>query len=242
MLVSLSRSALAAPFLVLLACSRWASDAAPNDGLPGKESSRVMAHADLAAAIKRHLVAVDFPEIEVKVEPWGEDVSRIAVYFISASFSDLYPEQRFHRLIHALPEEFVEQHLAGSVWFELAPGERPEELLYADEEEVASIEPDVMRVLEVSGFFAALEDAMAPADTTVVREPCHGDFRISKRILTEKGIHRHDEVDMIADVHHVLMSKGAYCDCEILLNAHKSSRIAKELWQKYSEETKQREE
>lgn len=110
------------------------------------------------------------------------------------------------------------------MWFELAPGERLEDLRYMDEEAVASMEPEVMRTLEQSGFFAALEEAMNPEDPAVEREPCHGDFRISQRILAAKGFQLRGQTDRMTDAFHVLMSKGAYCDCEVLLNVYEGSR------------------
>jgi Protein of unknown function (DUF2695) len=236
------RRALAAPILALLAFCPWVSGATPDQDLPDKEGTPMKELAELATAIRNQLMAVGFPETEVKVEPWREDPSRKAVSFISASFTGLYPEQRFHRLIHALPDDFVSQHLSGSVWFELAPGERPEDLWYADEDEVASVAPGVMRALEESGFFAALDDVMSPADSAAEREGCHGDFQISKRILAQRQIPQLGDLDMTVAAHHVFMSKGAFCDCEILLNVYQNSRMARELRQTLSEQMERREE
>ena len=86
----------------------------------------------------------------MKVEPWKEDPSRIVVYFVAESFADLYPKQRFHWLIQALPYDFVQQLLSGSVWFELAPGERPKDLPYLDEETIAGWTPFL--TIQTSGY------------------------------------------------------------------------------------------
>lgn len=203
-----------------------------------------MTHAELAAAIKSHLLSV-FPNIQVKVEPWDGNTSRIAVYVIDEAFAGLYPRQRFHYLIHSLPADFVEEHLSQSEWFELAPGESPEDLRVYDELDddlIESIATDVMETLEKTGFFTALDDVMAPEDGTLEREPCHGDFRITKRILGRifDAFQLNAEIDMVADVCHVLMFKGAYCDCEVLSNVYEGSRVGRRVWRKLSDEKVER--
>ena len=194
-----------------------------------EESEQTMTHAQLAVAIKGHL-ASSYPEIQVRVEPWEQDPSRTAIYFVDQKFSALYPQQRYHYLIHNIPDDFFEQHLSDSVWFELASSEKPEDLRYPDEEVIESIALDVIGLLEKSGFFAALDDIMAPECGNKEGEPCHGDFRITKRVLAAKGFREQGEVDEVFDVCHVLMSKGAFCDCEVLYNAHEGSRMAARYW------------
>ncbi len=189
-----------------------------------------MVNAELATAIKEHLASA-YPNIQVTVEPWREDPSRTAVYFVEEKFSVLYPRQRYHYLIHNIPDGFYREHLSEAVWFELAPGEKPEELRYPDEELMESIAPDVIGLLEKTGFFIALDDLMAPEDATQEGEPCHGDFRLTKRVLTSKGFREQGRVDQVFDACHVLMNKGAFCDCEVLYNVHKGSRLAARYWQ-----------
>jgi hypothetical protein len=41
---------------------------------------------------------------------------------------------------------------------------------------------------------------------------------------------------MAADACHVLMFKGAYCDCEVLFNVYEGSRLGGGVWRKLSEE------
>jgi Protein of unknown function (DUF2695) len=232
---------LAVSLVALSACSRWQGDADPNDPLERKELTQVMTHDELAAAIKSQLVAAEFPETQVKVETWKEDPSRTAVYFTSESFANLYPEQRAHWVVQALPNDFLQQHLSGSLWFELAPGERPEDLLYPDAEVIEEIEPDVLKILQDIGYFTALDDAMAPQNASVQREECRGDFRITKRLLAARGLKQEGEVDMVFDACHVLMHKGAYCDCEVLYKVYPESRLGTKTWQKAHEELKKTE-
>ena len=201
----------------------------------GRGSIEKMTDAELATAIKEHL-ASSYPDIHVRVAPWHEDPSRTAVYFEEETFSVLYPQQRHHYLIHNIPDDFFKEHLSESVWFELAPGEKPEDLRYPDEELMESVAPDVMGLLEQSGFFVALDGLMAPEDATLEGEPCHGDFRITKRILASKGFRKQGGVDEVFDVCHVLMTRGAFCDCEVLYNAHAGSRLAARHWQRRAKE------
>src|SRR5688572_18607505 len=88
-----------------------------------------------------------YPGIEIRIEPYADDRSRTAVSFRHARFADLYPQQRFHYLSNLIPAAFIDEHLSGMVWMELAPGESPGDLRYPDAELIEEIAPDVMRVL-----------------------------------------------------------------------------------------------
>jgi hypothetical protein len=83
--------------------------------------------------VKRFLTD-SYPNIQVRVEPWRGDPSRLAVYFTEEKFVHLYPAQRYHYLVHLIPDEYYNAHLKNAVWFELAPGEDPGQLQYPDEE------------------------------------------------------------------------------------------------------------
>jgi hypothetical protein len=174
----------------------------------------------------RGFVRQAYPQMEVRVEPWSEDPSRAAVYFVDPQFGVLYPAQRYHYLRHLIPADYYDRHLADTEWFELAPGERPEDLEYPDAELIADITPDVMRCLTGARVFEALDDALCPADPGRVRQRCHGDYRHARSVLLARGF-REDE---LFDVFHVLMARGGYCDCEILYNAVETSRLAAEYW------------
>jgi Protein of unknown function (DUF2695) len=175
----------------------------------------------------REFVRRAYPNIEVWVEPWTGDPTRPALYFREAQFAALYPMQRYHYLRHLIPADYHERHLTDSEWFELAPGEHPDDLEYPDSELIADITPDVMRSLWGAGVFEALDDRLCPVDTSLPRKECHGDYRHARTVLLARGF-REDE---LFDVFHVLMERGGYCDCEILLNAVESSRLKTEYWQ-----------
>lgn len=188
-----------------------------------------MRHDELAAAIKQQL-AHSYPNITVEVRPWDKDPSRAAIYFTEEKFAVLYPYQRYHYLIHAISQEFYQQYLTRSVWFELAPGEEPDDLEYPDEEIIKEITPDVLEVLRKSRFFEALDDKMSPENNAISPEPCHGDFRLTKQILEERGFSRRSEIDEVSDICHTLMFQGAYCDCEVLYNVAEESRLKAKYW------------
>jgi Protein of unknown function (DUF2695) len=180
----------------------------------------------------RNFVRRAYPNIQVRVEPWTDDPTRPAVYFTEAQFASLYPAQRYHYLRHLIPEDYYERHLADSEWFELAPGERPEDLEYPDSALIADITPDVMRCLFGAGIFEALDDVLCPADPREPRRPCYGDYRLARAALLARGFRDHE----LFDVFHVLMARGGYCDCEILYNAVELSRLKAEYWRARAEE------
>lgn len=182
---------------------------------------------DILAFVRRA-----YPNIEVRVEPWTADPKRPAIYFTETQFATLYPAQRYHYLRNLIPADYYDRHLTDSEWFELAPGERPEDLEYPDAELIADIDPDVMRCLAGARFFQALDNVLCPADGSHPRQPCHGDYRHARGALLALGF-REDE---LFDVFHVLMARGGYCDCEILFNAAEGSRLKAEYWRARAEE------
>jgi hypothetical protein len=168
-----------------------------------------------------------YPGIEIWTEPYADDPSRTAIFFRHPSFAALYPQQRYHRLIHHIPQAFFDEHLANTVWYEMAPGESPQDLQWPDEELIADIEPDVMMVLEKSGFPRALDLAFCPRFPWQRAAQCHGDYRVSKSLLPKHGFAPEEHFD----VFHVLMARGGWCDCEILYNAVEESRLKARHWQ-----------
>ena len=112
-----------------------------------------------------------YPEIQVRVELSADDPTKAAIYFVDPKFASLYPLQRYHYLSHLIPADYRESHLEGSVWFELAPGEKPEDLCYPDEELIAGITSDVLGCLTGAGFFASLDDALCPVDPNALVPP-----------------------------------------------------------------------
>ena len=177
--------------------------------------------ADIRGFVRRA-----YPHIEVRLEPWAADPTRPAVYFTEAQFAALYPAQRYHYLRHLIPGDYYERYLSNAEWFELAPGERPEDLEYPDPELITDITPDVMRCLAGGRVFEALDDVLCPADPSQARQRCHGDYRHARAVLQAR---RFRDAEFF-DVFHVLMARGGYCDCEILYNAVGVSRLKDEYW------------
>ena len=144
------------------------------------------------------------------------------IYFTEEKFKDLYPKQRYHYLIHKIPEEFFELHLKNSFWIELAPGESPGDLDYHDDETIESIKESILSILLKVGFVTQLDNQFSSGVDT-----CFGDFRHSKKILAELGFADKEEQ---FDIFHVLMNEGGYCDCEILFNVFRESEYSKQYW------------
>jgi len=160
-----------------------------------------------------------YPDINIQI---GEtDDGRRSIHFVSEKFKELFPRQRYHYLAHLIPAEFHEQYLAQTVWFELAPGEVPADLDYHHEETIEEIKDIIFKVLDAIDFAAKLNASLMPEAAR-----CEGDFRHSKKILSD--LHFSDEEQF--DVFHVLMSEGGYCYCEILYNIFRDSEFAKKYW------------
>jgi hypothetical protein len=172
-----------------------------------------------------------YPDMQVRAEPWPEDPSRTALYFVDSRFALIYPAQRYHYLTHLIPADYQEKYMADSVWFELAPDEKPQDLQYPDEELIADVTPDVMKCVSATRFFEALDDEMCPPDGSAARAICWGDYRASRPILLGRGFTEEE----LFDLFHVLMAQGGYCDCEILFNVAKESRFAAEYWRARAE-------
>jgi hypothetical protein len=170
-----------------------------------------------------------YPTIEIEVAPWDRDPARLAVRFVEPSFAGLYLLQRYHQLVHLIPAELRDRELSNAVWFELAPGERPEDLRHPDEELTEDIAEAVLAVLARQRAFEALDDLLCPTDPAQQAEKCAGDFRLMRGIVQALG---HDE-DAQFDIFHVLMASGGFCDCEILANAAGPSRFKSSAWRSH---------
>jgi hypothetical protein len=108
-----------------------------------------------------------YPDMEIRVEPWADDPSQLAIYFLETKFALLYPQQRWHYLHHLIPAEFQDRYLSTSLWFELAPGESRRDLVYSDEEVVANITEPIMTILNKTSFFGTLDESIhAPRESS----------------------------------------------------------------------------
>jgi hypothetical protein len=182
----------------------------------------------------RGFVRDSYPDMVVRAEYWGQDPSRIALFFIDERFRNLYRRQRYHYLVHLIPKEYFDSTLADTEWFELTPDQSPDSVDDdPDEDFIASITPDVIGALQKSHFFAALDELFLPKGSTVQQHTCSGEFRHAKRALKLCGFEESDW----SDVFHVLMGQGAFCDCEILFNAADESRLRAQYWKRRLHET-----
>jgi len=166
--------------------------------------------ADFQAKLAK-LLTGKFPGLTVEVghnERWD----RTSVTVRWSGFDDLLPEERFHRIFHAVPEDFYEEHLRGCVWFELGSNESVESFLELPRSDsVGDKEPKVVRKLTKAGFFEALAEELGAEPTAV----CGGELSTVRRILSARGFSK----PALHDALLVLMRNGAFCDCEVLFNA-----------------------
>ncbi|RME36294.1 MAG: hypothetical protein D6788_11885 [Planctomycetota bacterium] len=170
--------------------------------MPGKRTNATL-EADLSA-----LLADRFPGMEITVghsERWNAP----CVTFRWAGFAELLPEERFQRLATVIPEPFRRERMAGYVWLELAPEETVDAFLKLPRsEDVVERAGGIYADLSRSGFFDALEEALAPSPD----KRCGGDFTASVRILEEKGF----APERIVDARLLFIHHGVYCDCQVL--------------------------
>jgi len=161
-----------------------------------------------------------YPDIKIEVKD-NADKTR-SIFFTADKFKYLYPKQRYHYLVHLIPSDFYQDYLENTAWFELAPGENADDLDYHDEETIEEIKETILSVLNDKTDFVSLLDN----EFSYNAGQCFGDFRHSKRILTDKDFSDSDQFDIF----HVLMNKGAFCDCEILYNVFRESEYSKRYW------------
>lgn len=160
-----------------------------------------------------------YPSINIEVTDTDNERQ---IHFTDEKFKDLFPLQRYHYLVHLIPDEFFEEHLSEATWFELAPGESSEDLNYLDQEDIAGIKNIILEVLKVKVDFVKKLDTLFCSEST----KCFGDFRHSKKILSELDFSEDEQFDIF----HVLMHEGGYCDCEILYNVFRESEYAQKYW------------
>lgn len=155
-----------------------------------------------------------FPGISVEIAHaarWNRD----CITFRWDGFSELLPEERFHRLVKVIPEAFREQNLSGLVWLELAPAETVEEFLRLPRsEDIARKERTIYAGLRKADFFGLLNKSLGASPD----KKCGGDFTECERILStlKLGPHGTQDARLIFIRHH------AFCDCQVLLTAQQA--------------------
>lgn len=97
---------------------------------------------------------------------------------------------------------------------------------------IASITPEVMRVLESRRFFVRLDDLMSPTIEAQQPERCEGRYRLSERLLREDGF----DDDDLQEILQVLHAQGGCCDCEVLYNVSEDNRLKATYWKRRAAE------
>ena len=165
--------------------------------------------AELAA-----MLGPRFPGMTVTVAH-SERWNRKSVTFRWSGFAGLLPEERFHRLVSVLSEDFIETCMKGFVWLELAPGETVDAFLALPRsEDIAGREPSIYGELLKVGFFDSLRSALGKTP----EKSCLGDFS-KTQVLLSATVHT---TDAIRTAKLLLIRHGAYCDCQTLLTAEPS--------------------
>jgi hypothetical protein len=174
---------------------------------------RKASHSTLQKQLHEMLCS-SFPGMTIEVEH-STRWDRTCLTFRWAGFAGTLPEERFRRLLIAIPPEFREKKLAGAVWLELAPEESIDEYLALPRsEDIADREGPVARRLIKADFFRALEKRLAPLPV----EQSMADLTATRELLSELGWSDTDCRDACL----LLIRHGAYSDCDVLLEAKPS--------------------
>lgn len=157
------------------------------------------------------MLKAKFPGMDIEIAP-SSKWNRPSVTFTSPSFAGLLPEERFHRLVGAIPTEFREQKMAGFVWLELAEGETVDEFLKLPRsEDVSDREAKTYGELAKAKLFESLAEALGKSPD----KRCGGDFQEMARLMTAKRL----SAAKVRDAKLLMIRHRAFCDCQILLTA-----------------------
>lgn len=116
-----------------------------------------------------------YPDIKIEVSDLKDNTR--SLYFTDKKFATLFPKQRSHYLIHSIPDFFYQKHLQNTRWFELAPGEKADDLNYHDQGTIDEIKDAVLLVLKDKIQFVSFLDN----EFSLKQAKCFGDFRYSKK-------------------------------------------------------------
>jgi len=124
----------------------------------------------------------------VRAKYWTHGFSRIALYFIDEKFRGSYPSA-VSPPCRSDSERALPLNLADCIWFELTPGERPEELFYPDKGLIAVIAPTVCAPCKRGASSRLRTNRLAPVNSNSQPQPCAADFsRPSQASVTEAGL------------------------------------------------------
>jgi len=162
---------------------------------------------DLASKVSAAL-AETYPGVTVEVgriERWD----RPCITVRWAGFADLLPEERFQRVVKALPDKLRKAALSGYIWLELAPGESIDAFLkHPRSEDIAGKEREIHNHLKKLGFYEALASTMGGSPKT----SCGGDFGQSIATLRDRKATAAKQ----RDARLLFIRHGAFCDCQVL--------------------------
>lgn len=149
-----------------------------------------------------------FPDITVDIglsKRWD----RVCVTFRWGGFAGLLPEERFHRLVGVIPEDFRTKKMIGFIWLELEPQETIDSFMKQPRsEDIGNRELEIDASLRRVGFYGALQKTMSAKRN----KGCPGDFSLSQQILVK--VKCNDQ--QIIDARLLFIRFGAYCDCQVL--------------------------
>jgi len=84
-----------------------------------------MTPTEITAKLLEYLTPY-YPDMDIDVV--DEEDQKRHIYFTTRVFANRYPVQRNHNIIHNIPKDFYETELTETIWYELAPGENPDDL------------------------------------------------------------------------------------------------------------------
>lgn len=155
-----------------------------------------------------------FPDVTVEICQ-SKYAPGLNVEIISEAFRPLLPEQRYHHMRHAIGEEGLPAELEKAVFVELAPGETLSELEDKMLEGRSLSDEDVEELLRQTGFLEALAVKLGCSKGLAdAPQGCREDFRYSQEVLREAEVGHTEALEVLE----YLMERGAFCDCEIMMN------------------------
>ena len=156
----------------------------------------------------RAMLASRFPGMTIGVGThprWN----RPAATFTWAGFTGLLPEERFHRLMTVIPDEFRASKMAGFIWLELTPKETIDDLLKMPRsEDVEGRKAQLTQALTGADFSNKLASQMGMS----AQQTCTGDFQKTCALLSGLKF----SAAAIQDTKLLFIRQGAYCDCQVL--------------------------
>lgn len=157
------------------------------------------------------LLAKTCPEIDVTLAH-SERWHRSCIEFRWDGFAGLLPEERFRRIMGALPDHFYEQRMRGYVCLELAPGEDLEAFLALPRSaDIVQDEPRIARRLFKANFFGQLATLLGESPM----DACPGSLQGCRQLLRSLRF----SATQVERACLVLIRHRSFCDCEVLMRA-----------------------